>query len=532
MRPERLDNTLRGAEQNDGRTALDPVIEYGEQILLVDDNPINLQILYKTLQGHGYRLLIARNGESALDIARQARPSLVLLDVMMPGMDGFEVCRQLKAEATTRDTAVIFLSALGDSQAKVRGFALGGVDYIAKPFQADEVVARVRTHVKLRRLERQLARRNTELEEENLQILNAVAEGIVGLDSEGRVTLVNPAATAITGWPAADAIGESVQQLRLFLDEQGEGVAEELTPPYRAYRLGQSVTSGFELVHRRNGSAVPVELTCSPRRDGGAVMVLRDISGWLESEEALRHAREEMESQRQHMAHMERLSSSGEMAAGIAHEVNQPLTAVVNYARVGKRMLQQPGFDPERLMELLDKLDIQAVRASEVIQRLRGYVQKPLGGRARVDINELLQEVISLAEVDSRISDVAIHFEPGRDLLPVIVDSVQIQQVALNLIRNAMEAMAESPQRNLGVVVQSGMERGMICFRVIDRGCGLSPEAEAQLFHPFFTTKSNGMGIGLSICQGIVQRHGGEIGVQRNIEGGVTFYCRLPPAET
>lgn len=512
-------------------TAMDSVIEHGEQILLVDDNPINLQILYKTLQGNGYRLLIARSGETAIDIARQARPSLVLLDVMMPGMDGFEVCQLLKSSPETQDIAVIFLSALGDSQAKVRGFALGGVDYIAKPFQADEVVARVRTHVKIQRLERQLAIRNNELEEENQQILNAVAEGIVSLDPDGRITLVNPAATAITGWPAADAIGENVQQLRIFLDELGVAVTEELTPPYRAYHLGQSVVSDFELVYRRDGVAVPVELSCSPRRDGGAVMVLRDISEWLRSEEALRRAREEMESQRQHMAHMERLSSSGEMAAGIAHEVNQPLTAVVNYARVGKRLLQQPELDRERLDDLFNKLDIQAVRASDVIQRLRSYVQKPLGGRSLVDINALLQEVISLAEVDSRISDVAIHFEAGRDLPPVRIDSVQIQQVALNLIRNAMEAMVDAPQRTLGVFVQSLMEEGKVCFQVADRGCGLTPEAEAQLFQPFFTTKANGMGIGLSICQGIVQRHGGEIGFRRNAEGGATFYCRLPPAE-
>jgi CheY-like chemotaxis protein len=112
-----------------------------EQILLVDDNPINLQILYKTLQGSGYRLLIAKNGLTALDIARRAKPSLVLLDVMMPDMDGFDVCEQLKSDPETAAIAVIFLSALGDSRAKVRGFAVGGVDYIAKPFQSDEVIA-------------------------------------------------------------------------------------------------------------------------------------------------------------------------------------------------------------------------------------------------------------------------------------------------------------------------------------------------------------------------------------------------------
>jgi two-component system sensor kinase FixL len=503
----------------------------GDQILLVDDNPINLQILYKTLQGCGYKLLIAKNGEAALDIARAAKPSLVLLDVMMPGLDGFEVCQRLKADVQTANITVIFLSALGDSQAKVRGFALGGVDYIAKPFQSDEVVARVRTHIKIHRLESELARRNSELEEENQQILNAIDEGIIGLDRDGRVTVLNPAASSITGWSAGDVIGERLYGLHLLQGERGMDIGEEQTLPYRSYRLGQSVHSDMELIQRRNGELLPVAINCSARKEGGAVLVLRDISEWLEHEEALRLTREELESQRQNMAHMERLSTSGEMAAGIAHEVNQPLTAVVNYARVGRRMLDREEFDRSKLAELLAKLDTQAVRASEVIQRLRSYVKKPDIGRRRTDLNQLVQEVIALAEVDSRISDVSIHFEFEGGLPPVAVDVVQIQQVALNLIRNAMEAMADSPNKHHGVVVQTALENGWVCFRVIDRGHGLSEAAEAQLFRPFFTTKANGMGIGLSICQSIVQAHGGEIGCRRNPEGGVTFFCYLPAAE-
>lgn len=504
---------------------------YGDQILLVDDNPINLQILYKTLQGSGYKLLIAKNGETALEIARMAKPSLVLLDVMMPGMDGFEVCRRLKAEPETAAITVIFLSALGDSQAKVRGFALGGVDYIAKPFQADEVVARVRTHIKIHRLESELERRNSELEEENQQILNAINEGIIGLDHDGRITVLNPAAAAITGWSAGDVIGERLYSLHLLQGERSADISEEQTLSYRAYRLGQTVHSDMEFITRPNGESVPVAINCSARKEGGAVLVLRDISEWLEHEEALRLTREELESQRQHMAHMERLSTSGEMAAGIAHEVNQPLTAVVNYARVGKRILARPDLDREKLSELLDKLDTQAVRASEVIQRLRSYVKKPDIGRCRMDINHLLQEVIALAEVDSRISDVSIHFEFEGGLPAVNVDVVQIQQVALNLIRNAMEAMTDSPQKQLGVVVQTAHAGNNVCFRVIDRGHGLSEEAKEQLFRPFFTTKTNGMGIGLSICQSIVQAHGGEIGCHENPEGGMTFFCCLPAAE-
>lgn len=511
---------------------LDNVNEFGgEQILLVDDNPINLQILYKTLQGSGYRLLIAKSGESALEIAERVRPSLVLLDIMMPGMDGFEVCYRLKQNPHTADVAVIFLSALDDSVAKVRGFATGGVDYIAKPFQADEVVARVRTHVKIHRLEQQLARRNSELEEENQQILNAVDEGIVGLDRDGRITVFNPAATTISGWSASDVIGERIHALGFFQGDRNNPEQESQSPAYRAYRLGQTVQGDQEWVVRRDGRQLPLALTCSPRKEGGAVLVFRDVSEWLESEEALRHSREELESQRQHLAHIERLSTSGEMAAGIAHEVNQPLTAVVNYARVGKRMLAREVLDRQALTELMDKLERQVVRAADVIQRLRSYIKKPKIGRQRVDIDRLIQEVIALAEVDSRMSDVAIHFEYGSALPQVMVDAVQIQQVALNLIRNAMEAISHTPNRHQGVVVKTGMEEGLVCFSVTDRGPGLDPEIAANLFQPFFTTKVGGMGVGLSICQSIVQAHGGDIGYRKNEEGGATFYCRLPPAE-
>jgi sigma-B regulation protein RsbU (phosphoserine phosphatase) len=134
-----------------------------EQILLVDDTPTNLQVLYQTLDGLNYELLIAQSGEEALALAREARPSLILLDIMMPGIDGFETCRQLKADPETADCAVIFMSALDDTHDKVRGLELGAVDYITKPFQAPEVIARIRTHLELRRLHRELAAANKTL---------------------------------------------------------------------------------------------------------------------------------------------------------------------------------------------------------------------------------------------------------------------------------------------------------------------------------------------------------------------------------
>ncbi len=150
-------------------------------------------------------------------------------------------------------------------------------------------------------------------------------------------------------------------------------------------------------------------------------------------------------------------------------------------------------------------MNTQAVRASEVIKRLRSYIRKPDIGRSVVDLNQLLQEVVALAEVDSRLNDVTIHLEFEGYLPAVDIDVIQVQQVALNLLRNAMEAMHDSRDKHVGVVVQTGMENKLVSFRVIDRGPGLTDEGRAQLFRPFYTTKASGMGIGLSICQGIVQ---------------------------
>jgi sigma-B regulation protein RsbU (phosphoserine phosphatase) len=149
-----------------------------ESILLVDDNPTNLQVLFQTLDGVGCKLLVAKNGEMALSIANKARPDLILLDIMMPDIDGYEVCRQLKSVPATADIPVIFLSALGDTEDKVKGLQLGAVDYITKPFQPDEVIARVNTHLTIHRLKREVESRKDQLEHE-LKVVSEVQQKLL-----------------------------------------------------------------------------------------------------------------------------------------------------------------------------------------------------------------------------------------------------------------------------------------------------------------------------------------------------------------
>lgn len=495
----------------------------GEQILLVDDNPTNLQVLFKTLEGSGYRLLAARDGEAALYTAKRAKPSLILLDVMMPGMDGFEVCERLKADPETADIVIIFLSALTDSQSKVHGLSLGGVDYIAKPFQSDEVLARVRTHIKLHRLEKELAKRNTELEDENQRILNAVEEAIFGLDVEGRITSVNKRASELTGWPQADMLGEKILSMGFFPGDTG--LNESLSLLCEA---GVGLRKNYVALSNREGLHLPVALSGAPRSGGGAVLVLRDISEWLANQRDLEMAREAMDQQRQQMAHIERLSTGGEMAAGIAHEVNQPLTAVTNYAKVAARLIADlPEDKNAKLQDVLEKIGIQAQRASAVIQRMRSYVKKPSGAKTETTVQELLKDVIALAEVDSRVNGIRVELVEGSEPLGVFVDEVQLQQVALNLVRNAMEATAKAESLT-PVKVSTFQDGNVLGFEVCDNGTGLDPEVEEQLFSPFVTSKEGGMGIGLSVSQSIMQGHGGDIHYRPNPEGGAIFRCELP----
>lgn len=508
-----------------------------DTVLLVDDNPTNLGVLYQTLEGHGYRLLVARGGEAALGIVAEAHPALVLLDIMMPGMDGFAVCERIKTDPATADIAIIFLSALGDTETKVKGFELGAVDYISKPFQSAEIVARVATHVKIRRLERQLAQRNVSLEDEITRILSTMREGVFGLDIEGRITYANAAACALTGWPEEELIGRDAFAAYLYKDRNDCPRAIEQSPYQRAFVGGERLDVDCEKVWRRDGSSFMASLTCTPSVDGdrvtGAVVVFRDITEQLQAERDLQDTRMMLRDQQQRLAHIERLSTMGEMAAGFAHEVNQPLTAIANYASVSRRLAGKGDIDREKLSGVLEKLQAQALRASEVIQRLRNFVSKPTSraGRTLRHPNAIVEEVIKLAEVDSRQNRVPIVFEPGADLDFVRVDEVQIQQVLLNLVRNAMEAMAGSPRRSEGVRIVTSQSGGVIRFSVVDRGVGLAPDAEDRLFHPFYTTKADGMGIGLSVCASIMQEHCGEIGYARNAEGGTTFYIDLAAQE-
>jgi signal transduction histidine kinase len=227
------------------------------------------------------------------------------------------------------------------------------------------------------------------------------------------------------------------------------------------------------------------------------------------------------------LIHVSRLTELGQMVSALAHEVNQPLTAAGSYVRAGRRLVQ--AGDIARADEALHRGVDQVTRASQVIQRLRQFVKKAEAQRGVEDLRQTIEEAAALALLGTEESGLHLGTEVAPDTPPVFIDKVQVQQVLLNLIRNAVEAMHDSLRRELTIGTATVAD-GMVEVRVADTGPGLAADVRERLFQPFVTTKASGMGVGLSICRGIVQAHGGRMWVADNPGGGAVFHFTLPAA--
>jgi two-component system sensor kinase FixL len=293
---------------------------------------------------------------------------------------------------------------------------------------------------------------------------------------------------------------------------------------------------GRELqAQRKDGSVFPIHLSVNEiqsNEDTMFVGLIRDIT-------QQRMAADQTRKHIEQMAHAERLNSLGEMAAGIAHEVNQPLTAISLFSQSGKNLCNSGKF--ERLPEILEKVSQHSRRAGAVLERMQAMTKQGERQKEQIDCNMLIDDVVKLAEPDARIRNITIKIS-GREVnASVFVDTVQIQQVMLNLLRNGMEAMQASKIENQNVIQLcmqlsplaslQAPQKSTIKISVIDSGCGLSSDMKNKLFTAFSSTKKNGMGIGLSISKSIIEEHGGTIHYASNTPTGSVFYFILPLAE-
>jgi two-component system sensor kinase FixL len=336
----------------------------------------------------------------------------------------------------------------------------------------------------------------------------------------GMVTSWNAAAEAMFGYRAEEIVGRSM--LVLVPEDQ----LEEERSALEKISRGETIRH-FETVRRRkDGSTFPVSVTLSPVHDAdgavtGASATIRDITDRKNYETRL-------ESMREDMIHVARVHELSQVSAGIAHELNQPLAAMLNYSNAARRLVQSGG-DLAKLPDIAVRIGDQAERAAQIIRRMRDFVEKRDPHRAVVDINAIADDAIALALIGSKTANIETRVETDDTASPVLADRVQIQQVLVNLLRNAAEAMAASEQRILTLTIRNRDER-TVEVSVADTGIGFSDEVAARLFSPFVTTKPDGMGIGLAISRQIIEAHGGSLTARPNPGGGALFEFTLPAA--
>jgi PAS domain S-box-containing protein len=366
---------------------------------------------------------------------------------------------------------------------------------------------------------RRLSRALAESEHRRTTILNTARDAIVSIDAYGQILSTNPAGERIFGQPGHLLIGIDVHEL----------IASAPIEPPLINRIVSSQSAGvttWELDARRaDGEIFPIELSVGRSESGDAeqyTLVIRDITQRRKTEAQARQHQAEL-------AHVSRISLAGEMAGALAHELSQPLTAIAAFARGCLRVLSGPTPEPQTLFEGVSEVAEQAERAGDVLGRLREFVRGGEPRRAPVEVGPLIHAAIGLARAEATQNEVEIEARLDSGLPPVLADHVQIEQVLLNLLRNAIDAIATAGSQQRRIVVEAKYNgQRTVEISVTDSGPGISADVADRLFEPFVTTKPEGMGMGLSISRSIVEYHGGKLRMFRGVDSGASFVFDLP----
>jgi two-component system NtrC family sensor kinase len=369
-------------------------------ILVIDDSSAIVLLISTILKEDQYNVITAFTGEEGLDKAIEHKPDLIVLDVMMPGMDGFETCVSLKADSVTKDIPVIIVTAVNDTPSKVSGLKAGASDYLTKPFNAHELLARVGSQMRIKIL-------HDELKDSNNQLIRAYSE-----------------------------LKETQAQ----------------------------------------------------------------------------------------MVQMAKLSALGEMIAGIAHELNNPLTGIIGYTELLLSSQETVNFRIK-----LEKIHKQAERCRKIIHNLLSFSKEQAPEKIMCSVNDMVLQVLELLKYQLASDGVTVNNIFNENIPPMMLDRNQIQQVFFNIINNAHQAM-KYIERDRILTIKTSMDQYLVRVDIEDTGTGILPENFDRIFDPFFSTKNvgEGAGLGLSICYGIIKKHGGNIKVKSTVNKGSNFTVELP----
>lgn len=356
-----------------------------------------------------------------------------------------------------------------------------------------------------------------------IAILDASPDALIIINEDGKIELMNATVESMFRYSKEELLGQNVNML---MPDSFKNAHDNHLSSYKKSCRSSIIGTGRKLRGKKSdGQDFPIYLSVGEIKQSSHIQfigIIRDIS----SEEQYQAT---LIDNQQKLTQVSRLSALGELAAGIAHEINQPLSAISNYAQASKRLLNSPDKDHIKAIgRALDKIDKQVQRANEFIAALKALANKQLSKCEIVALLPLLQETVKLAALDARVLNhgINLHIEESQDI-EVLVDPIQLQQVLLNLIRNALDAVEHVKGSPL-LIKTTRLPNSEIEVSVVDCGVGIDKQTAEHIFTPLFTTKQNGMGIGLTVCKTIINAHGGRIYFVENVPKGCIFSFSLP----
>lgn len=528
------------------------------RILIVDDEPEMIQLIEEVLELMPSEILVGHDGESALrllqrEITSKRTVDIVLLDIMMPGEDGFHTLSKIKADPDLQQIPVILITGLNSIAAKTRGLQMGADDYVIKPFDPQELLARVGVVARIRRSELMLRQRNQELAA--LDEINRTISSSLNLDDVltsalnglGRLVQADVLAVVLTeegseDWVVRAARGPVGVWLEGRLIPQEEATLQQTAKSVTSV-LKRRVTSGF---WNKALELSPLDVLCVPLAKSGemvgalvtigrantlreqditliehvaATVVIAVEKAWLFHD--LEEFAEEVERSQNQLIQAEKMAAVGRLTASLAHEINNPLQAIQNSLHLASHR----GLDESQKERFLDMAQNEVNHLVQIVHRMLDFY-RPSSALHSLDINDPVQDALAIASKRLQQSHIQIESRLTPNLPPVRGTANQLTQVFLNLVINAIEAMPDGGTLWVGTAHHAEAHQVVVAFR--DSGEGIPSEIRSHLFEPFHTSKPTGTGLGLAISYGIIERHNGTIEVESPPDSGATFIIRLP----
>ncbi|AWB06537.1 hybrid sensor histidine kinase/response regulator (plasmid) [Azospirillum humicireducens] len=493
------------------------------RILIVEDDRIVARDIQHQLSRMGHVVVgMSASGEEAVRLAGSHRPDLVLMDIRLEGeMDGIEAARLIR---DSQGIPVVFLTAYANDEVVQRASLTEPFGYLLKPFEEPQM----RTVIQMALYKHASDTRLRMSERRYAATLASIRDGVILCDPQGRVDFMNRVAETMTGWTAAEAAGRPLGSVFAAVDEETHEPLEDFSalvlrsgafaPPERLSRLrprGKPADAG-----------IVVEERCSAIIDDrgelvGSILVFSDLTQRRQIAEALRKAQADL-------AHIGRLTVMGELAAAVAHEVNQPLMAIITNAGTCLQHLSQPNPDLGKTRVVVERIVRDAQRAGDVVRSIHALARRTPADPGWVDMSALIADTLALVRAEMRRARIMVETDLQAASPWVHGDRVQLQQLILNLVMNAVEAMAapDLPERRLRIVTAG--EEGWLRVRVEDSGPGLAGSDVDAIFRALYTTKPDGLGMGLSISRSIVELHGGRLTATLGTPCGSVFEFVLP----